>query len=331
METAACISLIGSTSHTQWKWKKHLLYEILLYYYSTHLYEGDFIMKTCWIIYNGSLINDKFLDQARLMAEACEQLNVQPTILKNYEMMMKLDEELQNKPDFVIFLDKDILLATYLKNCGIPVFNDPEVIETCDNKAKQYIQLAKAHVPMPTTIIAPKVYPKFTIRDSGYFENVLHTLGLPMIIKEGHGSFGMNVYLIHTEEEFYEKVDALRGVDFVFQQFVASSRGRDIRVNIIGDEIIASMYRHSETDFRANITNGGHAEKIMLTDIQKEVAIQAAKAVGAEFAGVDLLFGPDEEPIVCEVNAAAHIRNLYNVTGINVGVSFVEYILKKIG
>ena len=288
-------------------------------------------MKTCWIIYNGSLINDKFLDQARLMAEACEQLNVQPTILKNYEMMMKLDEELQNKPDFVIFLDKDILLATYLKNCGIPVFNDPEVIETCDNKAKQYIQLAKAHVPMPTTIIAPKVYPKFTIRDSGYFENVLHTLGLPMIIKEGHGSFGMNVYLIHTEEEFYEKVDALRGVDFVFQQFVASSRGRDIRVNIIGDEIIASMYRHSETDFRANITNGGHAEKIVLTDIQKEVAIQAAKAVGAEFAGVDLLFGPDEEPIVCEVNAAAHIRNLYNVTGINVGVAFVEYILKKIG
>ena len=289
------------------------------------------MMKTCWIIYNGSLVNDKFLDQAGLMAEACEQLNVQPIIYKNYEIMMKLDEKLQNKPDFVIFLDKDILLATFLKNSGIPVFNDPEVIETCDNKAKQYIQLAKANVPMPTTIIAPKVYAKFTIRDSGYFENVLQTLGLPMIIKEGHGSFGMHVYLIHTKEEFYEKVDALRGVDFVFQQFIDSSRGRDIRVNIIGDEVVASMYRHSETDFRANITNGGHAEKVVLTDTQKEVAIQAAKAVGAEFAGVDLLFGPDEEPLVCEVNAAAHIRNLYNVTGINVGVKFVEYILKKIG
>lgn len=288
-------------------------------------------MKTCWIIYNGSLVNDKFLDQARLMADACEQLDVQPVIYKNYEIMMKLDEELQNKPDFVIFLDKDILLATFLKNSGIPVFNDPEVIETCDNKAKQYIQLAKANVPMPTTIIAPKVYAKFTIRDSGYFENVLQTLGLPMIIKEGHGSFGMNVYLIKTEKEFYEKVDSLRGIDFVFQQFIHSSRGRDIRVNIIGDEVVASMYRHSETDFRANITNGGHAEKVVLTDKQKEVAIQAAKAVGAEFAGVDLLFGPDEEPMVCEVNAAAHIRNLYNVTGINVGVPFIEYILKKIG
>ncbi|WP_397539482.1 RimK family alpha-L-glutamate ligase [Rummeliibacillus pycnus] len=288
-------------------------------------------MKTCWIIYNGSLVNDKFLDQARLMAEAAQQLHVQPTIYKNYEIMMNLDEELQNKPDFVIFLDKDILLATYLKNSGIPVFNDPEVIETCDNKAKQYIQLSKAHIPMPMTIIAPKVYSNFTIRDSGYFERVLQTLGLPMIIKEGHGSFGMKVYLINTEEEFFEKVDELRGVDFVFQQFIDSSRGRDIRVNIIGDDVVASMYRHSETDFRANITNGGKAEKIVLTDHQKEVAIRAAKAVGAEFAGVDLLFGPDEEPIVCEVNAAAHIRNLYNITGVNVGVQFIEYILKKIG
>lgn len=288
-------------------------------------------MKTCWIIYNGSLINDKFLDQARLMAEAAQQLNVEPIIYKNYEIMMKLDEELKNKPDFIIFLDKDILLATYLKNSGIPVFNDPEVIETCDNKAKQYIQLAKSHLPMPKTIIAPKVYPKFTIQNSGYFEKVLQTLGLPMIIKEGHGSFGMKVYLINTEEEFFQKVDELRGVDFVFQQFIDSSRGRDIRVNIIGNKIVAAMYRHSETDFRANITNGGKAEKIVLTEAQKEVAIRAAKAVGAEFAGVDLLFGPNDEPIVCEVNAAAHIRNLYHVTGVNVGVPFIKYILKKIG
>lgn len=90
------------------------------------------------------------------------------------------------------------------------------------------------------------------------------------------------------------------------------------------------MYRHSETDFRANITNGGVASKIELTDAQKRVALQAAKAVGAEYAGVDLLFGTDEEPIVCEVNAAAHIRNIFNVTGVNVGHKLVEYILRKL-
>src|SRR6185312_14700244 len=109
----------------------------------------------------------------------------------------------------------------------------------------------------------------------------------------------------------YEKTDELRGVDYVFQKFIATSRGRDIRVNIVGGEIVAAMYRHSESDFRANITNGGVASEVGLTDAQRALAISAAEAVGAEFAGVDLLFGDNEEPLVCEVNAAAHIRNIY--------------------
>ena len=184
---------------------------------------------------------------------------------------------------------------------------------------------------MPRTIIAPKVYPNFTITDSGYYEQVLETLGLPMIIKEGHGSFGMKVYLIETKKAFNEKVDELRGVDYVFQEFIETSRGRDLRVNIVGDQVIAAMYRHSETDFRANITNGGVAEVVELTPAQEKLALEAAKAVGAEFAGVDLLFGHDEQPLVCEVNGAAHIRNLLNVTGINVGDAMITYILEKLG
>ena len=287
-------------------------------------------MLSCWVIYNGSLTSEKFIDQAELLKEAAERAGVRTEIKKNYEVMMNLDTNLANRPDFVVFLDKDILLATFLKNAGIPVFNDPDVIETCDNKAKQYLKLSKQGVPMPETIIAPKVYPNFTIIDSGYYEQVLKTLGLPMIIKEGHGSFGMKVYLIETKEQFYEKTDELRGVDYIFQQFIANSRGRDIRVNIVGGEIVAAMYRHSETDFRANITNGGVATVIELTDQQKTLAIQAAHAVGAEFAGVDLLFGDNEEPLVCEVNAAAHIRNIYNVTGINVADAMIAYILRKL-
>lgn len=62
-----------------------------------------------------------------------------------------------------------------------------------------------------------------------------------------------------------------------------------------------------------------------------EVAIQAAEALGAEFAGVDLLFGDNDEPLVCEVNGVAHIRNIFNVTGINVGDAMIEYIQSKIG
>lgn len=291
---------------------------------------GGIAMLTCWVIYNGSLTNDKFKDQAILLKEAAERAGVRTTLKKNYEVIMELDTQLAGSPDFVVFLDKDILLATFLKNKGIPIFNDPDVIEICDNKAKQYIELAKANIPMPKTIIAPKIYPTFTIEHSGYYEKVLNRLSLPMIIKEGRGSFGMKVYLIETKEEFYAKVEELRGIDYVFQQFISSSRGRDIRVNIVGNEVVAAMYRHSETDFRANITNGGVAETVDLTEAQQILAIRAAQAVGAEFAGVDLLFGENEEPLVCEVNAAAHIRNILNVTGINVADPMIAYILRKL-
>lgn len=286
-------------------------------------------MTTCWVIYNGSLVSDKFADQARLTADAAERAGVSARMMKNYEAMMDLSAE-PDPPDFVVLLDKDILLGYFLKSRGVPVYNDPSIIDLCDNKAKQYIELASHGLPMPRTIVAPKVYPNFSILKSGYFERVIDTLKLPMIIKEGHGSFGMKVYLIETEEQFYEKVESLRGVDFVFQEFIASSRGRDIRVNIVGGEIVAAMYRHSETDFRANITNGGKASPIELTDAQRTLALKAAEAVGAVFAGVDLLFDEHEQPLVCEVNAAAHIRNILNVTGINVADAMIEFILEDL-
>ncbi|MBD7943724.1 MULTISPECIES: ATP-grasp domain-containing protein [Psychrobacillus] len=288
-------------------------------------------MQTCWIVYNGSLTHDKFLDQALLLKEAAEKKGILAVLVKNYELLMNVHESLSTRPDFVVFLDKDILLAKYLKNEGIPVFNDPSVIEICDNKAHQYLALAKANVPMPLTIIAPKVYPEFSILNTGYYEQVLQVLQLPMIIKEAHGSFGQRVYLIETREQFFEKVEELKGIEYVFQQFIHTSRGRDIRVNVVGGQVVACMHRQSATDFRANITNGGTATEIVLTEKQKEVAIQAAAALNAEFAGVDLLFGEDEEPLVCEVNGVAHIRNIYNVTGINVGDAMISYILSKIG
>ena len=286
-------------------------------------------MTSCWVIYNGSLVSDKFADQARLVAEAAERAGIAVTIKKNYETVMDLSVNL-SIPDFAILLDKDILLGYFLKSRGVPVYNDPSVIDLCDNKATQYVQLAAQNLPMPRTIVAPKVYPNFSIMESGYFEEIIGRLKLPMIIKEGHGSFGMKVYLIETEEQFYEKVDSLRGIDFVFQEFIATSRGRDIRVNIVGGRIVAAMYRHSETDFRANITNGGVASPIELTTAQQELALAAAQAVGATFAGVDLLFGENEEPLVCEVNAAAHIRNILNVTGVNVADAMIAYILEDL-
>lgn len=109
-------------------------------------------MYSCWVIYNGSLTSDKFKDQAVLLQGAAERAGIKAELKKNYEVMMDLTVEFEDQPDFVVFLDKDILLAKFLKNKGIRIFNGPVVIETCDNKANQYLELSKNGIPMPKTI-----------------------------------------------------------------------------------------------------------------------------------------------------------------------------------
>src|SRR5699024_3648035 len=121
----------------------------------------------------------------------------------------------------------------------------------------------------------------------------------PLIMKEAFGSFGEQVYLIHNEEEMLNKITALKDRPYVFQQFIKTSFGRDLRLHVVGDKVAASMYRKTEDDFRS--TAGGIRLAYEPTKEEAALAIAATKAIGADFAGVDLLFGTDDEHIVSEV------------------------------
>jgi RimK family alpha-L-glutamate ligase len=293
----------------------------------------------CWVIYNGSLTSDKFIDQAEMIKQSAERKNITCEIYKNYELTMEIKEgnlclggsvEGKEKPDFVIFLDKDILLGRQLEQFGIPVYNPISSIERCDNKAIMYQTLANHGLPIPETIIAPKVYKGFEIRDNQYYQYVINRLGFPMIIKEVHGSFGMRVYLIQDETEFYDKIKELSGVSFLFQKYIRTSHGRDLRINVVGDQAVASMYRHSETDFRANVSNGGRMERYKPTAAQIELAIKCTQIMGTYFTGIDILFGEDEQPIICEVNSNAHLRNIYDCTGVWVADYMIDFIIEHL-
>lgn len=299
-------------------------------------------MKTntlsCWVIYNGSLTSSKFIDQAEMIKISAERRNISCNIYKNYELPMEIingslfigSSSAVDKPDFVIFLDKDLLLAHHLERLGIPVYNPASSIEKCDNKATMYQTLANHGIPIPETIIAPKVYKGFELKDKQYYEYVIQRLGFPMIIKEVHGSFGMKVYLIQDRIEFYEKVNQLAGISYLFQKFISSSYGRDIRINIVGNEAVASMYRKSETDFRANISNGGKMQPYKPTEAQINLAIKCNDIMGTYFSGIDILFGENEEPIICEVNSNAHLRNIYDCTDIWVPDHMIDFVIKHL-
>ena len=121
---------------------------------------------------------------------------------------------------------------------------------------------------------------------------------------------------------------ACRTTEILFQRFVEHSRGRDIRLQVVGDRVVGSMLRHSERDFRANITAGGAMEAYAPTEEEVQLALDAARAVGADFAGVDLLFG-EEGPLVCEVNSNAHFKNLQDCTGVDTAREILAYIRER--
>ncbi len=117
----------------------------------------------------------------------------------------------------------------------------------------------------------------------------------------------------------------------LFQEFIQNSKGKDLRLQVVGNQVVAAMYRYSENgDFRANISNGGRMRSYEPSQKQMDLAIQCCKILGLDFAGVDILFGKNQESIVCEVNSNAHFKNIYDCTGINVADSIMEYIIKRI-
>ncbi|MFC2948489.1 ATP-grasp domain-containing protein [Virgibacillus sediminis] len=287
-----------------------------------------------WIIYNGNLPGNKFLDFAEWMHDAASRKQSKTKIFKNNELLSQLDTSNldllklseSNLPDYVVFADKDIYLARQLELLGVRVFNSAEAIERSDDKIASYQRLASQNLPIPKTIISPKIFSSGTIE-----EEIIHTagreLGFPMILKEAYGSFGEQVYLVSNEAELYEKANALAGKAFMFQQFIKTSYGTDLRLHVVGNRIAAAMKRKSANDFRANITAGGTMEAYQPTEEEAELAIMAAKCIGADIAGVDLLLGPGGKPLICEINSNAHIRNMYDCTGINVADDIMDYIL----
>ncbi|RFU71564.1 RimK family alpha-L-glutamate ligase [Peribacillus saganii] len=287
----------------------------------------------CWIIVNGYLNQKKFSDLAVFIQRAAEKKGVNAKIVFNSDVIPFIAEgkpllkgKYSTLPDFVLFMDKDIHLARHLEQMGIPIYNSSTAIELCDSKAKTHQALVHQGIAMPNTVFPPFTFEGIARKDFDAFRVIGKELGYPLVIKESYGSFGQQVYLIENEQQLIEKATELSHRPFILQEFIENSRGKDIRLNVVGGEVVASMKRISETDFRANVSAGGRTEAYFPTDEEKELAIKCARILGTDYAGVDLLFGSNG-PLVCEVNSNTHIVSIYESTGINVADYMMDFAL----
>ncbi len=276
-----------------------------------------------WLVVNGFLNSSKFNEIYRWLKAAFEDRGHSIDVYTNIELSSV--GQIENKPDFVLFWDKDIMLAKRLEKMGLRLFNSSDAIEKCDNKALTYIELEK-YVPMPETIIAPMSYRNIGYSGTDFVNAAVDRLGLPVVIKECFGSFGEQVYLAETAERAAEIVKGTRE-PLIFQKFIAESRGKDVRINVVGGKAVTAMLRYNENDFRANITIGGSMFNYEPDDEEAELAERVCRILGLDFGGVDILLGSDG-PVVCEVNSNAHFKNIYDCTGVNAAEYIAEYVEK---
>ena len=274
-----------------------------------------------WLVVNGFLNSNKFNEIYDWLKAAFEKRGHTIEVYTNTELASV--DDIRYKPDFVLFWDKDIPLAKRLEKIGLKLFNSSKAIENCDNKALTYIELENK-VPMPETIIAPMTYRNIGYNNTDFVSDAIKKLGLPLVIKECYGSFGQQVYLAESTDEALNIVRNTRE-PLIFQKFIAESRGRDIRINMVGGKAVAAMMRYNKSDFRANITNGG--SMVPYTPDEKETALaeKVCKILELDFGGVDILFS-ERGPLVCEVNSNAHFKNIYDCTGVNVADCIVEHV-----
>lgn len=297
-------------------------------------------MKTYgWLIYNGGLKSPKYMELNTLYAEAAKKVGIELELIANNEIYCFIQDNqsfiktptTSKKPEFILFLDKDIRLAKQLEKMGYRLFNSREVIENCDDKILTFQTLANHGINLPKTLASALVFNGTgdDEADSKWASVIEEAFSYPLVIKEAFGSFGAQVYLISNREELIAKQKELCYTPHLYQEFIASSKGRDVRIYVVGDEVVASMYRFSETDFRANVSNGADIKPYEPDEAFCELAIQATQILGADFTGVDLLFGPNGEPVLCEVNSNAHIKNIYDCIGIDVAEFIFKHILNQ--
>ncbi len=262
-------------------------------------------------------LGDKFVDHAQLYQRGLGA-TFERVRLVSTEDVVSLIERRDRSHKLVVFLDKDIALAEQLELQGATVVNSSSAIAICDDKRRTYTHLDAAGVRIPRTQILPALYPKQKVT-ADLVLSVIEELSLPLVIKEAKGSFGAQVYLASTPEDVFAIVDTLADRHLLAQEFVASSRGRDLRLQVVNGVCVAAISRQHPDDFRANLSAGGVGYPYQPSRQECDLAVASAAAVGGFNVGVDLLL--DEEglgTIVCEVNSNAHIWRLSAISGVDV-------------
>jgi ribosomal protein S6--L-glutamate ligase len=198
--------------------------------------------------------------------------------------------------------------------------NESQAIVRSRDKLRSMQILSRAGIGMPITGFA---------RNADNTDDLIRMVGgTPVVIKLLEGTQGIGVVLAETKKAAQSVLEAFYGLktNILIQEFIKESRGSDIRAFVVDGKVVGAMERKGlEGEFRSNLHRGGTAKLVKLTIKERTTALKAAKALGLNIAGVDMLRS-NRGPLVLEVNSSPGLEGIEKATGINIAGKIYEYI-----
>jgi ribosomal protein S6--L-glutamate ligase len=206
---------------------------------------------------------------------------------------------------------------------GVFPLNESVAIGRSRDKLRSLQLLSRKGIGLPISGFA---------HDVSNTEDLINMVGgAPLVVKLLEGTQGKGVVLAETRKAAESVIDAFRGLkaDFLVQEFIKEAGGADIRCFVIGDKVVAAMKRQAkEGEFRSNLHRGGVATVVKITPEERSTAVRAARIMGLNVAGVDLLRS-NHGPVVMEVNSSPGLEGIEQATGKDVAGLLVEFIEKN--
>lgn len=214
-----------------------------------------------------------------------------------------------------------LMVVNHLTTMGVPVVNEAPAIGRSRDKLRCLQLLVGAGLDIPRTVMAH--------HGANITRLVEEVGGLPAIIKLLKGTQGVGVMLATTMAEVRTIVETFWQLDqdIFIQEFIAESKGRDVRALVVGDRVVGAMRRKAKKgEFRSNLHRGGAGKAIRLPEPFARVAVQAARTIGLEVAGVDMLESKNG-PKIMELNSSPGFEGLEQATGKDIAEAIVEHSL----
>ena len=244
-----------------------------------------------------------------------------PEVYYNGEKLPKYDAVIPRIGASVTFYGLAVLRQFEMQ--GVFPLNESVAIGRSRDKLRSMQLLARDGIGLPVTTFA---------HDPKQTEEVLRLAGgAPLVVKLLEGTQGLGVVLADTDRSAKSVIEAFRSTNtnILVQEFIKEAGGTDIRALVVGGRVIAAMQRQgAEGEFRSNLHRGGSARTIRISPEERATAVRAAKSMGLNVCGVDMLRA-NHGPVVMEVNSSPGLEGVEKATGIDVAGKIIENLQRN--